>query len=221
MTKALYQYPASAQFGRSVPKNSIYQHGTPSAAIKQLFVRQVAQITWQFKLAPETINLPSTRSVPEIQVFGIALKGDELKTEVLRSIDLAIPFPIVFELQCDDKVQPIAAYKRPSEADARQWVTSDYFAGDWTAADAPRAPLPVVFDLEALYHHMLRALLPHPARSGEALPTQVERMDRILRTERELARCEAQLKKEKQYNRQVEINAVRRNIMAELAGLKS
>ncbi|MCK9523528.1 MAG: DUF4391 domain-containing protein [Proteobacteria bacterium] len=75
--------------------------------------------------------------------------------------------------------------------------------------------------IDNIYHHMLRALLPHPARPGEDLPTQVERMDRILRTERELVRCEAQLKKEKQYNRQVEINAVRRNIMAELAGLKS
>ena len=39
--------------------------------MKDLFVAQVEQIVWQYKLAPETINLPATPGVPEIQVFGI------------------------------------------------------------------------------------------------------------------------------------------------------
>ena len=221
LRSSLFHFPESAAFGRVLPKNKIYEHGSPSTAVKQLFVRQVEQIIWQFKLAPETINLKASKSVPEIQIFSIALKRDELKPEVLRCIDLAIPFPIIFELRFDGKVKPVAAFKRPSEADASKWVISEYFDGDWAPGDTPRRPLPMVFDLEALYGHLLMPLMPYPARQGEALQVRVERMEQIRLKQRELERCEARLRKEKQFNRKVVINAELRSLNQELEGLIS
>lgn len=213
-----FSFPPSAFIGRLLPKNKIYEHGSVSSAVKQLFVRQVEQIVWQHKLAPETVNLKPSRAVPEIQIFSVDLKGNELKPEVLRCIDLAIPFPIIFELRFDGKVKPIAAFKRPSEADASKWVISEYFDGDWANADTPRRPLPVVFDLEALYGHLLLPLMPYPARPAEGLPAQVKRMERIRLKQRELERCEARLRKEKQFNRKIAINAELRELKQELEG---
>jgi hypothetical protein len=157
--------------------------------------------------------------VPEIQIFSITLKGDELKPEVLRCIDLAIPFPILFELRYDGKVKPVAAFKRPSEADASKWVISEYFDGDWAPGDTPRKPLPMVFDLETLYGHLLVPLMPYPARPGEDLQTRVDRMERICLKQRELDRCEVRLRKEKQFNRKVAINAELRDLKQELENL--
>lgn len=219
MTAVLFDYPKNAAFGRVLPKNKIYENGSPSAAVKQLIVRQVDQIVWQYKLAPETINIRGTASVPEIEIFGIALKDGELKTEVLRCIDQAIPFPILFELKHDGRVKPVAAFKRPSEADPSKWVVSDYLAGDWVSADRPRKPLPLVFDLEALYGRMLADLMAYPGRPGENLQAQVERMELIRLRQGELERCEIRLRKEKQFNRKVEINAELRNLKKELEEL--
>jgi hypothetical protein len=216
----LFSFPDAAKFGRVVPKTKIYGHGSPSAAVRELFVRQVEQIVWQHKLAPETVNLKASKAVPEIQIFSITLKGDELKPEVLRCIDLAIPFPIIFELRFYGKVQPVAAFKRPNETDASKWVISEYFDGDWVSADTPRKPLPMVFDLEALYGHLLMPLMPYPARPGEDLQKRVERMERIRLKHRELERCEARLRKEKQFNRKVAINAELRAIKDILAELQ-
>ncbi len=176
MTTTLFEYPRNAAFGRVLPKSKIYEHESPSSAIKELFIRQVEQIAWQYKLAPETINIKGTPSVPEIQVFSVALKNGELKTGVLRCIDQAIPFPIIFELRFDGKVKPIASFKRPSEVDSAKWVVSEYFDGDWVSGDTPRKPLPIVFDLDALYGHLLTPLMPYPARSAESLQMRVERM---------------------------------------------
>ena len=215
----LFEYPRNAAFGCVLPKSKIYAHGSPSTAIKELFVRQVEQIAWQYKLAPETINIKCTAAVPEIQVFSIALKNGDLKAEVLRCIDQAIPFPIIFELGFDGKVKPIAAFKRPSEADSAKWVISEYFDNDWAAADTPRKPLPVVFDLEALYGHLLMPLIPYPARPGETLQKRVERMERIRLKQREVERCKARLRKEKQFNRKVAINAEVRDLIKGLEGL--
>jgi hypothetical protein len=219
MKATLFEYPGKAAFGRVLPKKKIYEHAHPPKAIKELFVRQIDQIVWQYKLAPETINIKGTQSVPEIQVFSIALKGGELKTEVLRCIDQAIPFPILFELRFEGKVKPIAAYKRPSEADSSKWVISEYFEGIWVMSDRSRKSLPIVFDLDTLYGHLLTPLMPYPARQGEGLQARVERMELIRLKQRELERCQARLRKEKQFSRKVAVNAELRDLRQELKNL--
>jgi hypothetical protein len=220
MTAVLFDYPKSAAFGRVLPKSKIYEHASPSTAVKNLFVRQVEQLTWQFKLAPETVNLKGTPSVPEIQIFSITLKTGELKRDVLHCIDQAIPFPILFELRYEGRVRSAAAFKRPSDADKSRWVMSDYFESAWQPSEAPRTPLPMVFDLEALYARLLAPLLPFPARPGEGLQACVERMEQIRSRQRELDKCEAYLRKEKQFNRKVAINAKLRQLKNELENLK-
>jgi len=68
-------------------------------------------------------------------VFRIVQRLPTLDREVLRAIDRAIPFPLVFELTHEDQVQLVAAYKRPSEADATRWVVGDDFETEWTSAE--------------------------------------------------------------------------------------
>ena len=215
----LFAYPTNAAVGRVLPKSKIYERSQPTTAVKELFVRQIEQIVWQYKLAPETINVQGTTIVPEIQIFRITLKTGELKPEALRCIDQAIPFPLVFELCHEGKVKSIAAYKRPSEADAAKSVISTYFATDWLPEGTPRQPLPVVFDLETLYAQLLAPLLPYPPRQGESLQAQVDRMDQIGQLQRELERCEARLAKEKQFNRKVAMNAEKRELNGQLKDL--
>jgi hypothetical protein len=215
----LFEYPAKAVFGRVVPKSKIYQHTSPPSGLKELFVRQVDQIIWKYKLAPETINLPSTKAVPEIQVFHITLKNGELKKEVLRCIDKAIPFPILFELHYEGKCKPIACYKRPNEADSTKWVISDYFETGWLADNAKREKLPVVLDLGVLYENLLSPLMPYPALAEETMLERIARMEKISIKKRELEKKEAQLAREKQFNRKVEINAEIRAVKQEIESM--
>jgi hypothetical protein len=188
-------------------------------ALRERFVAQVEQITWQYKLAPETINLPAHPAVPEIEVFDIALKDEELDNDVLRAIDRAIPLPILFQLHAGRRACMVAAYKRPSEADGSKWVVGDYHAGAWQPADAPRQALPVALDLHGLYEQLLRSLLPRPARPGENLAAQLERLGRLRVLEREAAKLEAAMNREKQFNRKVAINSELRGLRQEIGRL--
>lgn len=207
MTAAFFDYPKAAAFGRVVPKTRIYEHAGASTALKNLFVTQVDQIVWKFKLAPETINLAATRAVSEIQIFGISLRTSKLDDEVLRAIDRAIPFPLLFELTWSGKRRAIAAFKRPSEADAAKWVVSEYFATDWTPDDAPRRPLPVALNLGGLYDAILTAMMPVSKAVDEDILTRVARMEAIRAKTREVDRIKARLSREKQFNKRVAINA--------------
>lgn len=228
---ALIDYPERARVGRVVPKNRIMVSGAPGQRVRDRLTAQVARITWQYKLAPETLNLKGSKAVPEIQVFRLALKpngvSDELPVEVLTCIDRAIGFPLIFELTSSpedgarrDAIRVAATYKRPSEADASKWVIDDYFATDWLPADTLRVPLPVALDLPRLYEQLLRELLPIQARRGESMTALMARHDHIARMQRECRRLEARVKREKQFNRKVELNRQLRALKAELDTLQ-
>ncbi len=204
---ALIAYPKQAAVDRVLPKSKVYEHGGANTRQKELFVKQVEQIVWAFKLAPETLHLPERPGVPEIQVFSIQLKGPELHQDVLRSIDGAIPFPIVFELTFEGKTQVIAAYKRPNEADTSRWVLSDYVASKWFPAGCERTTMPVALHLGGLYEQLLHRLIPLPARPQETLAELIARVEQAQAKQRELDRITVRLAKEKQFNRKVEINA--------------
>lgn len=216
-----YAYPEAALFGQMLPKSKIYQHGTVSTKLKGTFIEQVERIVWKYKLAPETINIAATESVPEIQIFEVTLKGEELSQDLLKAIDKAIPFPILFELRRAQQLKVIATFKRQSEADSEKWVISDYFETGWVAADRERVPLPVTRNLERLYQQLLQPLMPHTGKEKESTQEQVERMERIHAKEREIAKIQAKLRREKQYNRRVEINAALKAEKRELTRLQS
>ena len=222
---AFFKYPKSAAFGRVVPKHKIYEHARVNAALKNLFVREVDQINWRYKLAPETINLAATASVPEVQVFSISLKTGEMDEAVLRAIDKAIPFPLIFELTWRGKRKAVAAFKRQSEADSAKWLVSEYFYTDWVPEEIVRTPLPIALDLAALYDRLLTAIMPPemiaPGQGDEDIQARVDRMEAIRAKTREVGRIKTRLNREKQYNKRVAINAELRQANRELAELKS
>ena len=216
---AFIGYPAQSAFGRTLPKNKVYERSGANTRLKDLFVKQVEQIVWQYKLAPETINLPASPGVPEIQVFSLQLKVPELHLDVLRCIDGAIPFPILFELAFEGRTQVVAGYKRPNESDASRWVLSEYFATDWLPVDCQRTAMPVALHMGGLYEQLLHRLIPLSARPQETLAELVARVVQAQAKQRELDKTTARLEKEKQFNRKVEINAAVRQLKSELESL--
>lgn len=217
---AFFDYPMGAAFGRVVPKNKIYEHAGAGATLKDLFITQVDQIVWKFKLAPETINLAATRSVSEIQIFAISLRRADLDLDVLRTIDRAIPFPLIFELSWLSKRKVVAAFKRPSEADSTKWVVSEYFETGWVEEVAPRQGLPVALNLGTLYEHMLTALMPTQATADEDIQARVLRIEAIRAKTREVDRIKVRLDREKQFNKRVAINAELRAAKQQLVELQ-
>lgn len=180
---------------------------------------QVGEIVWRYKLSPETINLPARDGIEEIQVFELALRTPVIAEDVLRAIDRAIPFPLVFRLVHDERIRYAAAYKRPSEADGAKWVIETYFHPKPQPLSAPRLPLPVALDLVGLYEQILRRHIPLPARKGEALADLVTRCRQVEATRKSHRQLVARLAREKQFNRKVELNAAVRSAEAELAAL--
>lgn len=221
----MLDFPKQAELNHPLTKTKIYEFAKPTRAVRDRFARQIAEIVWKYKLSPETINLPARNGIEEIQIFDIALNARELTAAALRpvllTIDRAIPSPVFYHLTFAGHAKFVAAYKRPSDAEsAKSVVEGNYFETVWQPPSPDLSPLPVALDLAGLYEQMLRRLIPVPARRGESLRDHVERVSQIHAKQTECRRLDARLRRELQFNRKVEINAILRIRQSELLELQ-
>lgn len=213
----LFAWPQRAEFARKLNKERFYAGVSSNRKLKRLFTEQVTRVTWQYKLASLSLNLPATNGVPEIEVIQIDAVTDQLDPAVLLAIDRAIPNPTILEIHAGGQVRQTAAYKRSSESDKKLIVIGHYVTSDWVAADHPRATLPITLNLGSLYAAILRSMMDVPLRDGERLRDHVERHSEILTARREAERIEKKMNAEKQLNRKVEWNAQLRTINQKIA----
>lgn len=219
----LFAWPATAKVESRVPRDRLFRQAGGGKAIRTLYESQVQRIDWALKLFERSVNLPPGGEVDEIEVFRITLRSDRIDHRVLAHIDKAIPHPTLFELfrhaPDGDEVMLAGAYKRRSEADKLQVVTLEHWCGDWVAETQERVPLPQAASLEGLYAGLLRSLWPHPARGGESLRSQAERLSQIATQGKAIERLQLKLRREGDFARKTEINRELRAAQAVLREL--
>lgn len=160
--------------------------------------------------------MPARPSVPEIQIFDLTIKTAVLDDDVLHSIDRAVPYPVFHRIRSEKGVAISAAFKRPSEADPSQWVVGARFTTAFAKPKPVELPLPAAIDLGHLYAALFAPLLPLPPRPGESLSTHVARCEVFLRLHRQVDKLTAKMRREKQFNRKVELNQQLKPLQAEL-----
>lgn len=209
---ALFEYPQSARLNRFLAKSKIFEFAKPNTRVKDLFTKQVEKIAVAYSLSNRSINLSTTTWAQEIQVFHIELKVEELNIDILECIDKAVTTPIIFELYYKDKVKMIACLKRPNESDSSKWVISDYVGTEWLSENTTRETLPVALDLSNLYEQILKSLMPREIIStetnhlNESLEQKIAKIEQMKVLQKEIDRLALNFNKEKQPNRQFEIN---------------
>lgn len=222
MTSLLYRWPKAAEFGRVVPKTKFYEHASLGSTVKDRFVSDVRRITWAYKLAESTINLPGSGEVPEIQVFEIEAKEEDVAEGVLAAIDKAVRTPIIFEISrgedADGSIRMVAAHKQLGTTASK---LGPYFSTGWQSASGDRVPLPTAIDLTSFYTALLEPLTPVAGRAGENVSDVVGRLTTVRSLEREIAALERKLRNELQLNRKVELRRTLKTKQAVLVDLMS
>ncbi|MGF3055396.1 DUF4391 domain-containing protein [Microbacterium sp. YY-01] len=218
MSDILYRWPEAARVGSRVPKEKLYEHGNVSTALREQFVSDIARITWAYKLAKSTVNLPATDEVSEIQVFRIDAKdGAEVSDQLLAVIDRAISSPIIFEIARETasgiELRTVAQLKQQGPKSTQP---GRYSNTAWVTEDHERQPLPPAINLSALYVALLEPLAEVRARPGEAMSEVAARLKEIGKLERDITALQRKLRNEKQFNRKVELQQALKTKQAEL-----
>ena len=195
--------PRTTQVNRRVAKEKLYQNAALAPQTREMIKDQIDSVFWRNKLADSTMAISAGETVAEIQIFEIQLRQRELDKRVLPAIAKAIPYKILFILVFGDEAQV--------------WIEASgtFYNTDWQ----PLGGFTLKFEglnLDAVYENLARQI------SGGRLGTEgdieeaVDRDKQRQRLEHDIAALKKKLLREKQFNKQVELNGELKRLRAEL-----
>ena len=215
--------PKSTEFNKRIPKQKFYDNLTVSPTLKRSFVDQIRIIYWANKIAPSTLNLAEGKNVSEIEVFHIRLNQETLDKNVLKQIDREIPYHILFVLEYDGKYKAVIGYKEAAGSGKAAFKVDRYYQTEWM----PEEKLPVHLDgmnIDTVYQNFVRQIageVLQAATPQESLKESVARDDRRDALQKQINKLQAKIRKEKQLNRQMEMNAELKKMRRELEKLNT
>ena len=212
--------PNSTEFNRRIPKQKFYENLTVTPALKRVFIDQIKVIYWRNKIAATTMNVAAGDTVTEIEVFEVRLNGPQLDETVLRLIDKEIPYHILFLLEYDGKYQAWTAYKETASSGSNAFKVGAYYHTDWL----PEEALPLKVDglsIDKVYENFVRQIAGQAlqADGSETLKESVERDERRKQLEKQITALQAKVRREKQLNKQVQLNAELKRLREEIEKL--
>lgn len=219
--------PRTTEYGKRIPKQKFYDNLSISQELKRVFVEQIATVYWSNKVSADTLNVEAGNIVKEIEVFTIRLNQGNLDTRVLQQIDKQIPYHILFVLEYKDKVQAWIGYKEPNLAGTNSFKVNSYYNTEWTSPADLTLQI-AGLSMDAVYDGFVRQVAGKrlDCKSSdiegttESLKEAVERDMRRRQLVKQIAVLESKIAKEKQFNKQVELNRELKNIREELNGIK-
>ena len=212
--------PKSTEFDRRIPKQKFYENLTVTPEIKRIFVEQIKAIYWRNKIAPTTLNLAEGKTVTEIEIFEIRLEGAKLDEAVLRQIDKEVPYHIIFLLEHGGKYQAWTAYKEAVSSGNNAFKVGTYYHTDWMS----EAELPIKIDgldIDKVYENLVRQIAGAVLKSDkqESLQDAVLRDEKRRELKKLIVNMQTKVRKEKQLNKQVQLNEELKRMKKELENL--
>lgn len=198
----------TTEFNRKIPKQKFYENLDVSPTVKRVFVEQIKAVYWRNKIAADTVNLAAGEAVTELEVFEIQLNQPSLDETVLRQIDREIPYHILFALTFGEQVQAWIGYKEAAASGTAAFKVDQYYHTDWTATDKLGLKLEGL-TMDAVYEGLVRQIAGSTLADtgGDTLKEAVDRSKERATLEKKIAALEKKIRREKQLNRQMEMNA--------------
>lgn len=212
--------PKTTEFNKHIPKQKFYENINVTPALRRIFVEQIKVVYWRNKIAPSTINLEAGNDVTEIEVFEVKLNCIPLDASVLRQIDKEIPYHIIFLLEYEGKYQAWTAYKEKAGSGSNAFKVDIYYHTDWRLEDELGLKLDGL-NMDAVYENYVRQIAGDVLHTGvaESLKESVERSKQIQLLQKQIVTLQKKIRKEKQLNRQIELNAELKCLRKELLEL--
>jgi hypothetical protein len=200
--------PRSTQVNRRVAKEKLYQNAALTPQTRQMIKDQIESVFWRNKLADSTMAIGAGETAREIQIFEIQLRQRKLDKRVLPAIAKAIPYKILFVLVFGDEAQA--------------WIeaTGTFYNTDWRPLDSFTLKFEGL-NLDALYENLARQISGGRLGTDGDIEEAVDRDKKRQKLERDIAALEKKLLREKQFNKQVELNGELKRLKKELEDLQS
>ena len=200
-------FPSSTRKDIRLPKESFYTHATLTPAIKRAMVDDIEQIVWSHTLTAETLNVNASDKVRQIDVLTVTLKKRECNEKIFEVIEKAIPRHILFLLRFKNECRLLIHFKEAYENVKGKFRIVESYTTDWQLWEEISLSI-TGLDLERIYHNFVYQIAGNKLTKepGRELAKAIEQNQEAEKIRNRIARLEDKMRKEVQFNLQLQIS---------------
>lgn len=210
----ILNFPQATIVNKNVPKNAFYKRADSAHTswMKQILTDEFENITWLYKLHPTTLNVEDGHRVHEIDVFVCTMKSDHYSINPFCSLDDLLPRHTMFIIRYGESTDLLMQHKEMTLVGGEQ---------KWTRG---KSELQRNVDLghihfsiegqnmDKIYGNLLGQVSGLETGSEEDYKAAVELRKKIENTRKQILSLQKQIRSEKQFNLQMEMNAEARQL---------
>lgn len=218
----ILNFPQATIVDKNVPKNAFYKRADSahSAWMKQFLTDEFENITWLYKLHPSTLNVEDGEKVHEIDVFVCTMKHDHYSINPFCGLDDLLPRHTIFIVRYGESTDLLIQHKEMAiVAGEEKWTRGK------TELQRNVDLGHISFSIEGqsmdkVYGNLLGQVSGLETRSEEDYKAAVELRRKIENTQKQILLLQKQIRSEKQFNLQMEINSEARQLKKQLGELQ-
>ena len=218
----ILNFPQATIVDKNVPKNAFYKRADAahSAWMKQFLTDEFENITWLYKLHPSTLNVEDGEKVHEIDVFVCTMKHDHYSINPFCGLDDLLPRHTMFIVRYGESTDLLMQHKVMTiVAGEEKWTRGK------TELQRNVDLGHISFSIEGqsmdkVYGNLLGQVSGLETKSEEDYKAAVELRRKIESTQKQILSLQKQIRSEKQFNLQMEMNAEARQLKKELGQLQ-
>lgn len=186
----MFELPKDCYVNKFLPKKIFYEKVGVSSGVKDEFVNLVDRITWLYKLSPDTIGIPKTENIEEIQIFQIDVREKELPLAVIKTITKGVQYKILFLIKYnDDYTYSIKVEDNIYSSNWNEEINFEFNA----------------INLEIVYENIVKLIIKEESNEKQ-FDKIIEEKNYKVELEKKINQLRLKIKNEKQFNRKMELN---------------
>jgi hypothetical protein len=203
----MYGLPQSTEIRKQLPKKSIYAKFDLKPSQRESLDADIARMDIVAVVSTSTVPaLNAGAEVKEFYLLAVQLKRKEYDPKNIALLTKLIPQRMVFALQFEEQTQ-FAIYH------------TKLISSVWKATEEATLPLSGL-NLNTVWENIVTHIGEIEVAEGNTLAEQIKVEDVRTKLKSQIASLTQKLNKEKQFNRQMEINAEIKSLKKQLLNLK-
>ena len=205
----MYGLPQSTEIKKQLPKKAIYAKYELKPSQRESFDTDIARIDIVAVISPSTVPaIAEGKEVKEIYLLTLQMKRKEYDSKNIALLTKLIPQRMVLALQFEEQTQ-FAIYHTKLITSAWQLTTH---SSQLIAIKG--------LNLDTVWENIVTHIGEIEVAEGNTLAEQIKVEDVRTKLKSQIASLTQKLNKEKQFNRQMEINAEIKSLKKQLSNLK-
>lgn len=203
----MYGLPQRTEINKPLHKTKVFEKFDLTASQRDSFDADISRMFITHVVAESTIpTIKAGKEIADFYIIEVSLKRREYAPKNIELLAKFIPRKILFVLHFEEQAQFAIHHTK-------------LICSEWQQRDTLNVPL-AGLDLDAVWENIVATIGSITVQEGNTLTEQIKSDEQKTKLQKQIQLLQRKLNKEKQYNKQIEINAEIKRLKKQLNDIK-